>query len=141
MLGQPTGRKVEPWSQRLPDLQRLRHFDVDGRVAVSNGTDGFSAGLLHGEELVVFRTEHGASEVLLLLTEIDAAETRRQRGLFSRRWRARVVHHSSALENRGRGECRALAAPAASRGKNKNHTSVVTTVTAGITRHSRTQWF
>jgi outer membrane lipoprotein LolB len=45
MLGQPTGRKVEPWSQRLPDLQRLQHFDVDGRVAVSNGTDGFSAGL------------------------------------------------------------------------------------------------
>jgi hypothetical protein len=24
--------------------------------------------------------------------------------------------------------------------KNKNHTSIVTTVTAGITRHSRTRW-
>jgi outer membrane lipoprotein LolB len=33
------------WSQRLPMLQHIRHFDMEGRVALSNGTDGFSAGL------------------------------------------------------------------------------------------------
>ena len=38
---------------------------------------------------------------------------------------ARVVHVCFA--QRGRGECRVPIAPAASRGKNKNHTSVVTT--------------
>ena len=46
---------------------------------------------------------------------------------------------SPPSENRGRGECRVLAAPAASRGENKNHTSVVTARTTGITRHSRTR--
>jgi outer membrane lipoprotein LolB len=40
-----TAPEVEPWSQRLPELQQLQHFDIDGRVAASNGTDGFSAGL------------------------------------------------------------------------------------------------
>ena len=34
-----------PWSQRLPTLQNLRHFDLQGKVGVSNGNDGFSAGL------------------------------------------------------------------------------------------------
>lgn len=34
-----------PWSQRLGDLRSIRHFDLDGRVAVSTGTDGFSAGM------------------------------------------------------------------------------------------------
>jgi hypothetical protein len=47
------------------------------------------------------------------------------------------MRERSAL--RGRGECRVPAAPVASRGKNSNHTSIVTTVTAGFTRHSRTR--
>src|SRR5882724_5741350 len=47
------------------------------------------------------RSIEGLRVLLLLSTKIDAAETRRQRGLFSRRWRARVVHHSFALENEG----------------------------------------
>src|SRR5579864_622428 len=42
------------------------------------------------------------------------------------------------LWKRGRGECRALVAPAASRGKQKR-ASVVTARTTGITRHSRTR--
>jgi hypothetical protein len=43
---------------------------------------------------------------------------------FPRRKRAQVLPHHSA--QRGRGECRAPIVPAASRGKNKNHTSIVT---------------
>src|SRR5258706_10570755 len=45
----------------------------------------------------------------------------------SRRDRARVVHESLAQENRGRGECRVPAAPAASCAKCWWHTSVATT--------------
>jgi outer membrane lipoprotein LolB len=45
LRGPPSAPEVEPWSQRLPQLQQLQHFDADGRIAVSNGTDGFSAGL------------------------------------------------------------------------------------------------
>ena len=41
-----------------------------------------------------------------------------------------------SLENRGRRECRALDAPAASCVIKNKHTSVVTTVTPEITRHS-----
>src|SRR5665213_2757303 len=41
-----------------------------------------------------------------------------------------------ALSMKGRGECRALTAPAASRASWKKHTSIVTTGSAGITRHS-----
>jgi outer membrane lipoprotein LolB len=37
--------EVMPWAERLTALQALRHFDLQGRVAVTNGTDGFSAGL------------------------------------------------------------------------------------------------
>jgi len=33
------------WSQRLTALQATRHFDLNGRVAVSNGSDGLSAGI------------------------------------------------------------------------------------------------
>jgi outer membrane lipoprotein LolB len=40
-----SGPQGVPWSQRLSELQAIRHFDLDGRVAISNGTDGFSAGL------------------------------------------------------------------------------------------------
>jgi len=47
--------------------------------------------------------------------------------------------HRYPPRSKGRGECRVPAAPVASRGKNKNHTSVVTTGKAGITRHSRTR--
>jgi hypothetical protein len=59
-------------------------------------------------------------------TEIDAAEARRQRNLFSRRWRARVVMIRPPRK-RGRGECRVPVAPAASCVKNKTH-ELVTTV-------------
>jgi outer membrane lipoprotein LolB len=41
----PTGPEVVPWSQRQSDLRALRHFELQGRVAVTTGTDGFSAGL------------------------------------------------------------------------------------------------
>jgi outer membrane lipoprotein LolB len=34
-----------PWSQQLARLQSIRHFDLQGRIAINNGTDGFSAGL------------------------------------------------------------------------------------------------
>jgi len=40
-----SGPPSVPWSQRLSELQAIRHFDLDGRVAISNGTDGFSAGM------------------------------------------------------------------------------------------------
>jgi outer membrane lipoprotein LolB len=33
------------WPERLTQLRRLRHYDMEGRVAASNGQDGFSAGL------------------------------------------------------------------------------------------------
>jgi hypothetical protein len=47
---------------------------------------------------------------------------------------------ASMPSERGRRECRALAAPAASRAKNKKHTSIVTTVTPE-TRAFPAQWF
>jgi outer membrane lipoprotein LolB len=34
-----------PWAQRLPDLQAMSHFELQGRLAASTGTEGFSAGL------------------------------------------------------------------------------------------------
>jgi outer membrane lipoprotein LolB len=40
-----TGPEVVPWAQRQNDLTALHHFDLQGRVAVTNGSDGFSAGL------------------------------------------------------------------------------------------------
>jgi hypothetical protein len=53
---------------------------------------------------------------------------------------ARVMLDSFA--QRGRAECRVPNAPAASRANGEvKHTSVVTTGSAEITRHSRTQWF
>jgi outer membrane lipoprotein LolB len=33
------------WEQRLPALQAVAQFELDGRVAASDGTQGFSAGL------------------------------------------------------------------------------------------------
>lgn len=33
------------WEQRLPALQGISHFELDGRVAASDGKQGFSAGL------------------------------------------------------------------------------------------------
>ena len=34
-----------PWAQRLPALRSLSGFELQGRIAASNGADGFSAGL------------------------------------------------------------------------------------------------
>jgi len=34
-----------PWEQRLPALQAITRFELDGRLAAANGRDGFSAGL------------------------------------------------------------------------------------------------
>jgi hypothetical protein len=45
--------------------------------------------------------------------------------------RTRALQETSALNIRGRRECRALHAPAASRAKNKKHTSKVTTGSLG----------
>ncbi len=36
---------AQPWPQRLSVLRALNHFELQGRLAASNGTDGFSAGL------------------------------------------------------------------------------------------------
>jgi len=47
----------------------------------------------------------------------------------------------AAPKKRGRGECRVPNAPAASCVIKNKHTSVVTTGSPEITRHSRTQWF
>src|SRR5256714_6581304 len=49
----------------------------------------------------------------------------------SRRLRASLAARFAHLKNRGRRECRALDAPAASHAKIKKHTSIVTTVTPG----------
>src|SRR5665213_151957 len=49
---------------------------------------------------------------------------------------ARGIDLFSALSMKGRGECRALDAPAASHAVLKKHASVVTTGHTGITRHS-----
>jgi outer membrane lipoprotein LolB len=35
----------EPWPQRLAALQAISHFDLQGRLAASTGSEGFSAGL------------------------------------------------------------------------------------------------
>jgi outer membrane lipoprotein LolB len=40
-----SGLEVVPWAVRLTTLQALHHYELQGRVAVTNGTDGFSAGL------------------------------------------------------------------------------------------------
>ena len=48
---------------------------------------------------------------------------------FPRRGCARAMLASSPQENRGRRECRALVAPAASHANESEHTSLVTTVT------------
>jgi outer membrane lipoprotein LolB len=36
---------IEPWAQRLAALQAIDRFEVDGRIAASDGSTGFSAGL------------------------------------------------------------------------------------------------
>jgi outer membrane lipoprotein LolB len=40
-----TPLEVVPWADRLTQLQGLRHYDLQGRVAITTATDGFSAGL------------------------------------------------------------------------------------------------
>jgi outer membrane lipoprotein LolB len=37
--------EVVPWADRLTALQGLHHYELQGRVAITTGTDGFSAGL------------------------------------------------------------------------------------------------
>jgi outer membrane lipoprotein LolB len=41
----PTNPPSVPWEQRLPALQAMARFELDGRVAASDGQQGFSAGL------------------------------------------------------------------------------------------------
>jgi outer membrane lipoprotein LolB len=41
----PAGALNPPWAERLGELRQLRRFNFDGRIAASNGKDGFSAGL------------------------------------------------------------------------------------------------
>jgi len=36
---------AQPWEQRLPALQAIAAFELDGRIAASDGKQGFSAGL------------------------------------------------------------------------------------------------
>jgi outer membrane lipoprotein LolB len=45
MHGRSTAPANPPWAQRLASLQSIRHFNLQGRIAASNGSDGFSAGL------------------------------------------------------------------------------------------------
>jgi len=40
----PAGAPI-PWAQRLSELQAINQFQLQGRLAASTGTDGFSAGL------------------------------------------------------------------------------------------------
>src|SRR3954465_15194293 len=60
---------------------------------------------------------------------------------FSRRECVRVVQVTSAFPEKGRGECRALGAPAVSRAKWVESTRGRHRGFTGATRHSRTQWF
>ena len=41
----PPAPTAQPWEQRLPALQAITSFELDGRVAASDGRQGFSAGL------------------------------------------------------------------------------------------------
>jgi len=43
-LPQPTAVPLQ-WAQRLPALQAIGHFELQGRLAASTGSEGFSAGL------------------------------------------------------------------------------------------------
>ena len=43
--GPPPAPTAQPWEQRLPALQAIRSFELEGRVAASDGRQGFSAGL------------------------------------------------------------------------------------------------
>ena len=43
-LPQPIGAPI-PWPQRLATLQAVTRFELAGRLAASNGSEGFSAGL------------------------------------------------------------------------------------------------
>src|SRR5471030_1211743 len=70
-------------------------------------------------------------------SRLSQAMTLRQKLAFPRREAPEVCMNSSPHQNRGRRECRALDAPAASHAVfETKHTSVVTTVTPEITRHS-----
>ena len=41
----PPAPPPRPWAERAALLQAVQHFDVNGRLATSNGKEGFSAGL------------------------------------------------------------------------------------------------
>jgi outer membrane lipoprotein LolB len=43
-LPQPVGAPL-PWAQRLPALQAISRFELQGRLAASTGSEGFSAGM------------------------------------------------------------------------------------------------
>jgi outer membrane lipoprotein LolB len=43
-LPRPAGAPL-PWAQRLAALQAIGQFDLQGRLAAANGSEGFSAGL------------------------------------------------------------------------------------------------
>jgi outer membrane lipoprotein LolB len=45
-----------PWEQRLPALQAIASFEIDGKIAASDGKQGFSAGLRwrqHGDAATI----------------------------------------------------------------------------------------
>jgi outer membrane lipoprotein LolB len=44
-LPKPAAIPPQPWAQRLAALQAISHFDLQGRLAASTGSEGFSAGL------------------------------------------------------------------------------------------------
>lgn len=47
---------AQPWAERLRALQAIAHFELSGRLAASNGSDAFSAGVRwrqQGEDAVI----------------------------------------------------------------------------------------
>jgi len=97
------------------------------RIRISNSQDTLSR---HCEEHL--RRSNPASIRLRQrwIASLTLAMTLRQKCAFSRRVAPEVCMNSSPLNNRGRRECRARDAPAASHAVlETKHTSVVTTVT------------
>lgn len=43
--GAPQAPAPQAWEQRLSALQAITHFELDARLAATNGNDGFSAGV------------------------------------------------------------------------------------------------
>ena len=83
-----------PWEQRLRCAAGNRHFDLQGRIAASNGSEGFSAGLRwrqHGDEASIdlsaplgFGAAHiAADRCVLRVTTAQGVDARQRCGRAS----------------------------------------------------------